>query len=286
MSTAPTYAKLVFRAEAKLVATGAEQAGNVRRPTIVRIGGREFLWIPKTTWKGVFRSLAIRLWANRDERVKLLAIDAFSEEAREIVGRYCDDVINVVELASTMEAKRCTRLRDLCDPYTLVARALKHYHETNRFNRIVERIVKQRDMQDPEALQTAVLVLASLSPVGRLFGTQLISARIDFTDTFIPVEALHARYRIGIDRGSGKVRQNVLFVDVAVYAPGTIRTVMRVFRPAVSDDENEAINAVLRYVAEVGIEIGVARSVGLGWLRLDEGSLGEVNKAVSTRCGQ
>ncbi|MDJ0272455.1 MAG: RAMP superfamily CRISPR-associated protein [Candidatus Caldarchaeum sp.] len=110
--------------------------------------------------------------------------------------------------------------------------------------------------------------LAANCPIGRLMGNGVLAGKFRVFDVFLDVLATHIRPGIGIERETGKVKENILrFTEVV--PPGekvSVWFVVDNLLPGAGD--SKVFAGVLEWVERLGLQLGAGKSTGLGLLEL------------------
>jgi len=223
---------------------GGERVGNELR--LLRLHDGRLL-IPASTWKGAFRSLARKLALSLPlSSVERLAVERVSDPASKL-----------------------ENVKDLLEDFKKALRGVPNsLFEPGDVLEVLREIGYDEELKEPEdPAGMLVSYLEYYCPVGRLFGNGVHSASTRFSDTLLEV-ATARRPGIGIERRTGKVRNDVLFFVESI-PPGTVVKLVMVGEVRrKGDNASMLLASLLKAVDALGISIGGRRSAGYGQLNL------------------
>ncbi|MEN3047881.1 MAG: RAMP superfamily CRISPR-associated protein [Candidatus Caldarchaeales archaeon] len=252
---------LVFVSESH-VHVGDHEPGSSRLE-VMRLPDGSFL-IPASTWKGCFRSMAEKLARSlRLDQLERLALEAYAQNTYSL---RLDDSRYEDYLKDFKEALRGGSPRIVRHGREELRQILKDigYEEVEMNGEALERRVREM----------AADYLALNCPVGRLFGSQVAASKLIFHHTPLDPRSVGVEFRpgVGIDRASGSVREDILFFVEGLRAGIEVRLrfVADNLEPGASDSRLFA--GVLDWIKTLGLQVGGRKSVGLGLLRLREGT--------------
>lgn len=250
----PLYCKLVgeivFRAETPLsVVIGGQEM--LRQ--VLRVG--DMVVIPATTWKGAFRAIAERLAKTMElQGVERLAVKLYRETPKGITYTPTDHDdewdIFLSEFKSVLKNEQTQTPR-----YNLSQKDIM------RFLNDMYIAPDGVDIEDK-----AARYLAYKCPIGKLFGNQVLAGKVRFIDTILKIEKTHFRPGIGIDRPTGKVKENILYYIESI--PSGTEVTLRFIADNLLPEhiETSLFEKTLLFVEKMGLQIGTRKSAGMGRL--------------------
>ena len=236
------------------------------RRAFVRIPGNGGFLIPSSTWKGAFRSISERIAKSMDFRDKLagLAVKLFKEEPRatyEVDERFCNEVINVLRGDTSNIIPYSSK--DLIEVAAEIGFTLEEISE-----------VKSRGFgaRDNLLYRLSESILAIHCPIGKLYGNAVLAGKLRFLDTILKPEAskiiLHERPGVAIDRYSGRVREEALFILESIIGERVkLKIIADNLAPGAEDSKLFALT--LEAIDNFGLNLGARKSAGMGWLKLN-----------------
>ncbi len=252
----PLYRKLVgkiiFRARTSLsVGVGGEEM--LRQ--VLRVG--DSVVIPATTWKGAFRSIAERLAKSMElQGVEGLAVKLYQETEKGII--YTPTAHSSEWETFLLEFENILNNQEVQTPKFRLDR-----EDLTRFLNDMYVAPDEADIKEK-----AERYLAYNCPIGRLFGNHVLAGKVRFIDTVLDIKQTHYRPGIGIDRPTGKVKENLLYYIESIPSGTeiTLRFVADNLLPGKTD--TVLFDNTLEYIKELGIQIGMRKSAGMGLLEV------------------
>ena len=230
---------------------------------IIRIKDN-YVVIPMTSWKGIFRSLSTRLLntiKKKYDKVTQLIIDRqlYNENERKL-NITTADIIDLVESIGNREIKE--KLLDLAGRNNDLRAKIKDNDLVN--------LIKNPDVETRNNVISLLTRYLSMSfPLTSLYGAEGLAGKLRFLDTFFYAD-LHIKTSVSIDRKTNKSLEGRLFNIVIAYPKDDIiklRILIDNIRNG-SDAEKQLIKSTLQYVKAQGIHIGGEKSRGIGYLKM------------------
>lgn len=260
----PLENKIVF--EATFVAESPIHIGageEESRRELIRLPTGEVV-IPATSWKGVLRKMseqaarsmalegledmAVKLYTETKAGIRYRRTEA-EEELRKVAA----------ELAEKLRGGKTRLLNGLTDIYSTL-RELGYSEEE------IEEMRNAVGLNE-RLLDSAEKILAITCPLGRLYGNNILAAKVRPLDTFIR-PAIQSVAGIAINRASNTLVKRMLYIIQAI-KKGTeipLRIIMDNLIPGKADSRIMA--ATLEMIDSMGLSIGARKSSGMGRLRL------------------
>jgi CRISPR/Cas system CSM-associated protein Csm3 (group 7 of RAMP superfamily) len=254
--------KIVFEVNTPLsVGTGGQDM--LRQ--VLRIG--EKVVVPATTWKGAFRAIAERLAKTMNLKgIEGLAVRLYRETARGIVYKPSDSDRRTVqnpeewnkyleEFRSALEGKETETTI-----YKLNLNTIKEILN-DIYAELDETVLKEKAL--PELAER---YLAYNCPIGSLFGNHVLAGKVRFFDTIMDMRQTHIRPGVGIERSTGKVKENVLYYVESI--PSGSEMTLRFIADNLLSEGTDTIlfYNTLTYIQKLGLQIGTRKSTGMGLL--------------------
>ena len=235
------------------------------RRTFIRIPGNRGFLIPSSTWKGAFRSISERIAKSMDFRDKLagLAVKLFKEEPRvtyEVDEKFCNEVINVLRGDTSNIIPYSSK--DLIEVAEETGFTLEEISE-----------VKSRGFgaRDNLLYRLSESILAIHCPISKLYGNAVLAGKLRFLDAILKPEAskiiLHERPGVAIDRYSGRVREEALFILESIIGERVkLKIIADNLAPGAEDSKLFALT--LEAIENLGLNLGARKSAGMGSLKM------------------
>ncbi|NHV98439.1 MAG: hypothetical protein HA496_02190 [Thaumarchaeota archaeon] len=227
---------------------------------LIRLPGGELV-IPSSTWKGMFRNLSEQL-ARQAKFGGLagLAVELYSEKMgisyRSNEEKFRKYLENFVRALQGGESNIPHGARELEEILVGLGYAIEEVKE-----------VRERGLSAEKELLEAMAeeYLALHCPVSKLYGNKM-AGKIRFFDSLI-MATPSLRPGIGIDRKSGKVKENLLYFINAM-PRGRIVLKMVMDNLLRGEEDSRLFASTLKLVKTLGVSIGARKSAGLGHLEL------------------
>lgn len=255
---------LEFKIEAPLhIGTGA---GEARRAFVRILGDKGFL-IPSSTWKGAFRAISEMIARKMGFRSELtnLAVKSFREEPRvtyEIDEKLQEEVLNV------LRGDKSSIIPYSSEGLIEVASEIGFTHE--EIDEIRDRGFNAHDNLLGRLTES---ILAIHCPIGKLYGNHVLAGKLRFFDTILEQRAnmIHERFGIAIDRCSGRVKNESLFILESIVG-GEIKLKIIADNLTPGAEDSKLFASTLEVIKNFGICMGARKSVGMGVLTLNSES--------------
>jgi CRISPR/Cas system CSM-associated protein Csm3 (group 7 of RAMP superfamily) len=266
--------KIVFEVNTPLsVGTGGQDM--LRQ--VLRIG--EKVVIPATTWKGAFRAIAERLAKTMDLKgVEGLAVLLYRETVRGIVYKPSDSDRRTVqnpeewnkyleEFGTALESKETETTI-----YKLNFNTIKEI--LNDIYAELDETVLKGKAKLPEFAER---YLAYNCPIGCLFGNHVLAGKVRFFDTILDMRQTHIRPGVGIERSTGKVKENVLYFVESI--PSGSEMMLQFIADNLLPERTDTIlfYNTLGYIQKLGLQIGTRKSTGMGLLSVKNIQLRDID---------
>ncbi|MEM1554582.1 MAG: RAMP superfamily CRISPR-associated protein [Thermoproteota archaeon] len=242
----------------------------------IGIGGeevqREFLRlptgelvIPSSTWKGAFRNISEQLAKSmKFNGIAALAVESYYESKSGITYRSDKNKFEkfAEDFVKTLRGIPSGGMNS--EELVLMMKGLGYTEED-----ILE--VREKGLEAAEDLARIMAedYIAINCPIGKLYGNRTITGKVRFFDSIFNAKT-HFRPGIGIERSSGKVKENALYFSEIV-SFGNLRLTFIADNLSPGADDSKLFANTLEAIKFVGISIGGRKSVGMGHLKLSNG---------------
>ena len=252
-------------------------------PVSVGVSGQEMLreilkvgekpLIPATTWKGAFRAIAEKL-------AKTMSLQGVEELAVKLY-RETEKGISYTPLDHDEEWERFyEEFEDAIN--NKQSPTPKYGLKTEKIKQFINDTYVDEEEARINSKDTAERYLASHCPIGRLFGNPVLAGKVRFIDTVLDVKKTHLRPGIGIDRKTGKVRENVLYYVESISSCTEITLRLVADNLLLRETDTTLFNNTLDYIQKLGIQIGTRKTTGMGLLTVKDIQRQDINLMSDT----
>ena len=212
--------------------------------------------IPSSTWKGSLRSIAEKLVRSMElNGLEKLAVSCYREKSGGIEYEVGPNVVAEFSKALRGEENALklgkqqveSALADLGYENKEVREALKNEKRLKRL---------------------ASDIIALYCPIGRLVGNNKVAGKLRLFDTMLRATEIHVRPGVGIDRATGRAKEDILYFVESLPRGTLIPLRMIVDNVAQCEADSILLGGVLDWIRRLGLPIGARRSSGMGQLRL------------------